>query len=66
MACKIYLEEEVGSNMKSLNVLDISWETSKTRRSYLFLYRFMRIIRKNKLLFGKNLSFLRLVILVKP
>ena len=50
----------------SLNALDISWETSKARRSYLFLFRFIGIIRGKKLLFGKNPSLLRLAILVKP
>ena len=49
----------------SLNALDISWETSKARRSYLFLFRFMRIIRGSNLLFGKNPSLLKLAILVK-
>ena len=66
MAHEIYLEQEVGSNRKSLNALDISWETSKARRSYLILFRFMRIIRGKTLLFGKNPSLLRLAILVKP
>ena len=63
---EIYLEQEVGSNKKSLNALDISSETSNARRSYLFLFRFIGIIRGNKLLFGKYISLLRLVILVKP
>ena len=54
---------QIGS---SLNALDISWETSKVKRSDLFLFRFMGIIRGNKLLFGKNPSLLRLAILVKP
>ena len=66
MAHEIYLEQEVGSNRKSLNALDISWETSKTRILYLFLFRFIGIIRGKKLLFGKNPSLLRLAIFVKP
>ena len=65
MAHEIYLEQEVGSNRKSLNALDISWETSKVRRSDLFLFIFIGIIRGKKLLFGKNSNLLRLAILVK-
>ena len=49
-----------------LNVLDISWETSKTKRLDLFLFTFIRIIIGKKFLFGKNASLLRLVIFVKP
>ena len=63
---EIYLEQDVGSSRKSLNALDISLETSKERRLDLFLFRFIGIIRGNKLLFGKYLSLLRLAILVKP
>ena len=65
MAHEIYLEQEVGSTISLLNALDISWEKSKARRSYLFLFRFIGIIRRKKLLFGKNTSLLRLVIFVK-
>ena len=65
MAHEIYLEQEVGSNRKSLNALDISWETSKARRSDLFLFKFIGIIRVKKLLFGNNSSLLKLAILVK-
>ena len=63
---EIYLEQEVGSSKKSLNALDISWETSKERRLDLFLFIFIGIIRGNKLLFGKYRSLLRLPISVKP
>ena len=66
MAHEIYLEQEVGSRISLLNALDISWEKSKARRSYLFLLMFIGIIRGKKLLFEKNRSFLRLVPFVKP
>lgn len=48
------------------NALDISWETSKARKLDLFLFRFIGVKRGKKLLFRKNLSLLRLTILVKP
>ena len=60
--CLIHKLVQTGS---SLNALNISWETSKARRSYLFLFRFMGIIRGKKLLFRKKPSFFRLAILVK-
>ena len=48
-----------------LDVLDISWLTSKVRISNLLRFRFIEIIREKKLLFRKNSNLLILTIFVK-